>query len=271
MSSWLFQRRDAAAAAAFYEQHGFVGFTDLLSPEDVAALDSAYWEAGEQGKLNIVADKMAPNPDAIERHPLFEKYCRDPRIVARVADLIGDGIELQHSKLNAKPGGGATGGAVAWHQDWPFFQHTNFDLLACTIHMDDEGEGSGALEIIPGSHRWGVKPHENDKGFAYEYTGPEKFDEQPSVLLTCPAGTVTMHHCLAMHRSAPRTTPTQRRHLIFEYRAEDAVQFSGVVTRCAGTVIQTGPRAGHVRFTDGQSFPLRGKLIDLHQKYAPDR
>ena len=33
-------------------------------------------------------------------------------------------------------------GLINWHQDYPFFPHTNFDLLAFGIHLDDEDENS---------------------------------------------------------------------------------------------------------------------------------
>ncbi len=271
VEAWQFRNDQVDDAVAFYRDNGAVGFPDLLDEKDVKYLNSAYDEAVAGGSIRLDPEAMLANPDAIYRHPAFEEYCRDDRIVDIVEKLLNGGVELQHSKLNAKPGSGAAGGTVEWHQDYPFFAHTNFDLLTCTIHLDEEKIESGPLEVIPGSHKRGIEPHEDESGkFVYHYTGPS-LEGRPSILMTGKAGQVTMHHVLSLHRSAPRRSATQRRHLIFEYRAEDSVQISGVVTKCAGLTIRDRGKRGYARFMDGTSVRLRGNLIDLHRKFAPDR
>ena len=65
------------------------------------------------------------------------------------AQLIGPGIRLNNTKLNLKSGG--FGSAVEWHQDLAFYPHTNDDLLAVGVCMDDMMLLNGCLLVIPGS------------------------------------------------------------------------------------------------------------------------
>ena len=44
-------------------------------------------------------------------------------------------ILLKSSKLNTKFEKG--GSAVEWHQDWAFYPHTNDDVLAVGVMLDD--------------------------------------------------------------------------------------------------------------------------------------
>ncbi len=80
---------------------------------------------------------------------------RHGAILEILRELIGPAIRFDTSKLNMKsPGYGA---AVEWHQDWAFYPHTNSDLCAVGVMMDDCGIENGPLLCIPGSHR-GPRP-----------------------------------------------------------------------------------------------------------------
>lgn len=268
---------DAASPAErireVYDRVGFVSFPNLLGPDEVALLDAAYWEGVESGAIARSEDAIGNNNDAIFRHPLFERYVKDDRILAIASAVIGRGFEVQHTKLNAKPPGGR-GGAVPWHQDFPYFPHTNYDLPAVLIHLDDEDETNGALRFIPGSHAWGVLPHhDTDGNFLYQAEEQAGCDAHPSVLLKVPAGTVSVHHSLALHKSDDTTSGCERRLLVFQYRAEDAVQLAGAIWRCSGYPVRPQDPIKRARFPDGSSVVLRGRggrLFDLFGTLQPD-
>jgi ectoine hydroxylase-related dioxygenase (phytanoyl-CoA dioxygenase family) len=202
---------------------------------------------------------------------------RRPDIVAFVEGLFGRLLEIQHSKLNCKPLNDSGEGRIAWHQDYPFFPHTNYDLVAVGIHLDDEGPDEGPVLVVPGSHRAGPLSHVRPDGeFGYEVTEalPDDAGER-AVTLTGPAGQVTVHHCLTLHTSEPKRSANLRRILITQYRARDAVQLAGVMWEEAGVTVgdeDDGPRTA--RFTDGTVVDLRGRggrLYDRYGKLAPDR
>ena len=46
-------------------------------------------------------------------------------------------------------------GTVEWHQDFPYLPHTNFDVLAVMILLDDATPENGCMRVVPGSHKRG--------------------------------------------------------------------------------------------------------------------
>src|SRR5438093_831034 len=92
------------------------------------------------------------------------------------------------------------GGEVGWHQDFPFFPHTNYDLLACMFLLDDATPENGCLRMIPGSHQRGPVDHYDAHGkFTGRATNPQDWepDERAGNVadLVVPAGSMTVHHC----------------------------------------------------------------------------
>ena len=275
MSGWTFAPEQIDEAHAYFEENGFVGFRDLLPAGLLQRLRAGVEQAVAEGRLTVGEAEMANNNDCVFAHPAIDEAVRHPLIVQAAERLIGQPIELQHSKFNAKPVNDLGGGEVRWHQDYPFYPHSNFDLISCGIHLDDEDEDAGPLRMINGSHNWGPQSHVREDGsFAYECTGRDDLDRCPSTLLMAPAGTLSFHHALTMHTSAPKRRPGHRRVVIFQYRAMDAVQLAGAVWRCHGMQVadrEPGPR--YARFTDGRRVELRGmggRLLDLTGQFAPD-
>src|SRR3546814_14098627 len=89
--------------------------------------------------------------------PVFDGLLRSDWILAPVRDLIGPSLRLHTSKLNMKSAG--YGAAVEWHQDWAFYTHTNDDILAVGVIIDDMSAENGTLMVFPGSHRGQVYDH----------------------------------------------------------------------------------------------------------------
>ncbi|HWM09387.1 MAG TPA: phytanoyl-CoA dioxygenase family protein [Solirubrobacteraceae bacterium] len=275
MSEWRFGSAERDDATAFFHEHGFVGFTDLVTPEELAALRRAYDELVADGTLDVSQGLIVQN-GAMLMHPEFDRLVRRPDIVAFVEGLVeGRPIEVQHTKLNCKPLNDSGEGKIAWHQDYPFYPHTNYDLVAVGIHLDDEGPDEGPVRVVPGTHRAGPMSHVHPDGaFAYEMTEPLPEGADEGVLMTGPAGQVTVHHCLTLHTSEPKRSANLRRILITQYRARDAAQLAGVMWDDWGTPVGDGDGPRTARFPDGTVIELRGKggrLFDNYGKLAPNR
>ena len=65
----------------------------------------------------------------------FGRLLRTSGVIDPVKQLIGPDLRLHGSKLNMKSAG--YGAPVEWHQDWAFYPHTNEDVLAIGIMLDD--------------------------------------------------------------------------------------------------------------------------------------
>ena len=154
-------------------------------------------------------------------HPAYAAMVRHPNILAVLKKLWGPSIRFDVSKLNLKAAG--YGAPVEWHQDWAFYPHTNDDLAAVGIMIDDVDEANGPLMVIPGSHKGPIFDH-HEGGVFCGAMDPARgeIDFSSAVKLMGPAGSITVHHVRAVHGSATNTSGRPRRLLLHQYRAADA-------------------------------------------------
>src|SRR5438093_1184646 len=199
----------AAEQRAFYEEQGYLVFPELLDATELGALRAALaevlaeaeglTESTEKFSVTRAADGRAFvrrifNP--IAQHRVFRELVSNPKILDVVENLIGPNIQLHHTKLNLKPPSSPEA-RFEWHQDYPFFPHTNFDLLAVMIYLDDSTEENGCLTIIPGSHRDGPRAHRFAKDGAFSSRLEDtRVVEDPARWLSVPvpAGGMELHH-----------------------------------------------------------------------------
>jgi len=155
------------------------------------------------------------------QHPEYGRLVRHARIIAVLRALWGPDIRFDTAKLNMKCAG--FGAPVEWHQDWAFYPHTNDNLAAVGIMMDDMAMENGPLMIIPGSHRGQIFDHHADGIFcgAMDPTNRD-VDYASAMPLTGRAGAITVHHVRAVHGSAPNVSDRDRRLLLLQFRAADA-------------------------------------------------
>jgi phytanoyl-CoA hydroxylase len=83
----------------------------------------------------------------------FSRLMLDPRLTDRIADLIGENIQLHHTKLFIKPP--EKGAPFPMHQDYPYFPHEKHTMLAAIVHFDDAPIEKGCVCVVPGSHKLG--------------------------------------------------------------------------------------------------------------------
>lgn len=154
-------------------------------------------------------------------------------ILAPARDLIGPSLRLHTSKLNMKSAG--YGAAVEWHQDYAFYPHTNDDILAIGVLIDDMAEENGPLQVFPGSHKGPVFDHHVDGVFAGAMLPEENgLNKDDAVQLTGPAGSISIHHGRSVHGSALNRSDHPRRILFYEMMAADAFPIMGAMTRWDG-------------------------------------
>lgn len=166
-------------------------------------------------------------PAIFKRYKFFHDLVRDPKITALLRPLIGADIRLYGGKLNMKSAG--YGSPVEWHQDWAFYPHTNDDVLATGIYLDDCDLGNGPLMVLPGSHLGPTYDHHANGRFCGAMDPAAcDLDFGKAVPLMGPAGSMTIHHARLVHGSALNTSNRQRRLLLHEYTAADAWPLMGI-------------------------------------------
>ena len=218
-----------------YAEHGYAVSEGLLAPSLLADLQKVTCDLIEQSRgldksnsrFDLEPSHTAHSPmvrrinDPVTAHPLYDELMRSDLLLDVVSVLIGSQIRFQGNKLNTKSGGG--GSAVEWHQDFAFYPHTNDDLLAVGIAIDDATVDNGCLLVVPGSHRGPVFDHHSDGIFAGAINPSQAGVElNQAVPMEVSAGSVSVHHVKMIHGSAPNRSGRQRRLLLFQYAAVDA-------------------------------------------------
>ncbi len=203
------------------------GLTDRLVSEarGVSANDDLYdLEPSHSATMPRV---RRLKPAMFKRHAFFGDLARDPKITSLLSQLIGPSIRLHGGKLNMKSAG--YGSPVEWHQDWAFYPHSNDDVLAIGIYLDDCDEANGPLMVVPGTHHGPTHDHHADGRFCGAFDpAASGVDVGKAVPLMGPAGSMTIHHARLVHGSALNRSNRQRRLLLHEYAAADAWPLMGV-------------------------------------------
>jgi phytanoyl-CoA hydroxylase len=228
-------------AVAFYRDNGYLVVREVLSRAEVAALREVTEAFVERARAVTSHDEIYDLEDShsaaeprVRRiktpHQWDDTYRRivdHPKILAVLQKLWGPSIRFDVSKLNLKAAG--YGAPVEWHQDWAFYPHTNDDLAAVGIMIDDVDDSNGPLLVIPGSHKGPIFDHHADGVFCGAMDPARgEVDYRAAVALTGPAGSITIHHARTVHGSATNRSGRPRRLLLHQYRAADAWPLLGV-------------------------------------------
>jgi phytanoyl-CoA hydroxylase len=223
----------------FYHEQGYLGVPDVLSADEILALRQVTDEFVEKSRavtehtdvFDLEPGHTPENPklrrlkSPIGQHEVYVKTLHHEKILDIVSRLIGPGLRCNGNKLNLKQPG--YGSPVEWHQDWSFYPHTNDDLLAVGVAIDDMTEENGPLLVIPGSHKGPIYDHHLDGHFCGAVTDPA-FSDKAAVPVMVKAGGITIHHVRMLHGSVANTSDHPRRLLLFQYCAMDAWPLLGV-------------------------------------------
>jgi ectoine hydroxylase-related dioxygenase (phytanoyl-CoA dioxygenase family) len=224
-----------------YRAQGFLVVEDALRPaelRDLRAVVDAFIERSralerDDSALELEAGHSPERPRVRRikqphRHdPIFANFYRSASILDPVRALIGPNLRLIGSKVNIK--GAHTGSSVEWHQDWAFYPHTNDDLLAVGVLLDDVGPENAPLLLLPGSHRGPVHDHTANGVFVGGFNPLQcGLDVGGAVSFTGSAGSISLHHVRLVHGSAINRSARDRRMLFVEIGAADAWPLLGV-------------------------------------------
>ncbi|KPP60617.1 hypothetical protein Z043_121367 [Scleropages formosus] len=111
---------------------------------------------------------------------------------------------------------------VAWHQDIRYWGLDGGSVLSVWLALDDSREDNGALQVIPGTHRSGLLPHQSSASagnmLSVNQEIPEDLVETEKAVL-CPllAGQMSVHDGFLVHGSNPNTSNSRRCGFVIRY------------------------------------------------------
>ena len=260
------QYRLSPEQVLFYRESGYVTGVRILDDVQVDALC---------GELEALFDPRHPafdlwyefhsnestDPARVLFHALgawriapgFHDILWHPAFTVPASQLLGGAVRFWHDQLFCKPA--HHGGVVAWHQDFSYWTRTSpMAHLSCWIALDDVDEANGAVQYVPGSHRWDLLPI---TGLAGDMDAIRKVltDEQWDALnnpvpMILQRGQAAFHHPLMVHGSRENSTDRPRRAMVLNVCRDGVCSDSNDPLLEGVPVIPKGEPLG------GQFFPL---------------
>jgi len=225
-----------------------------LTMDGKARFDLEAGHTADQPRLRRVANPV--DVSEIYREALFNGPIPD-----RVAELIGPDVKFHHCKLNIKLPGMAT--RVEYHQDHAYDPHTNSDMLAILLLLDDMNEANGALRVVPGSHRERYSHYRDGKFVGAIDPALDDDFETRSAPIEGRSGDVCLMHTWTVHGGGPNLSDRPRRLLICDYVAADAYPLTSPAV--------PSPHNGRmVRGKPANKVRLVADSIELPQAYRDD-
>lgn len=223
------------AQLRYYDEKGFLGLESFVGGEWLSKLQDVTQQMIEKSRsvretdenFDVEPDHTPDNPrlrrlmKPQDQDPVYTEFAMNGPVVDIAEDLLGTDIKFHHGKLNFKWSGG--GAEIKWHQDVPFWPHTAYDILTIGVALDDIDDAMGPMGVVPGSHKGPLFDHYDREGNWCGYIDDADLagiDLEKAHYLKGPAGSVTVHHCRAVHGSMPNAHPTRARpFLLFAYSA----------------------------------------------------
>ncbi|MFI0091589.1 ectoine hydroxylase [Streptomyces bobili] len=225
-----------------FERDGFAAVDQLLTDDEVAVykgeLDRLVGDpAIRADDRSIVEPRTKEIRSVFEVHRIsevFARLVRDERVVGRARQLLGSDVYVHQSRINVKPGFGASG--FYWHSDFETW-HAEDGLprmrtVSVSIALTENHDTNGGLMIMPGSHKTflgcaGATPKDNykqslqmqDAGTPSDEALTEMASAYGIKLFTGRAGSATWFDCNCMHGSGDNITPFPRSNVFIVFNS----------------------------------------------------
>jgi ectoine hydroxylase-related dioxygenase (phytanoyl-CoA dioxygenase family) len=224
---------------AFYQENGYWLAPKLLSDEELAEFREHHarviageYETGRPPHSRNIdpgeeVDRLVKIDNSYWSDSVLAKLALHPTIGAIAARLAeASGIRLWHDQLLYKPPQkSAQANAVGWHQDWHYWQCAEpANMLTAWVALVDVDEQNGCMEMVPGSHQWGLLPESDffEQDLEKLQQSIERNTGKPfnTIQAKLPAGAVSFHHCLTIHGSRPNLSSGPRVSLVIHMLPE---------------------------------------------------
>ncbi len=224
------------------DRDGFLAIDQLIAPEEVAEYQRELERlttdpAIRADERSIVEPQSKEIRSVFEVHKIsevFAKLVRDERVVGRARQILGSDVYVHQSRINVKPGFGASG--FYWHSDFETW-HAEDGLphmrtISVSIALTENFDTNGGLMIMPGSHKTflgcaGATPKDNykkslqmqDAGTPSDEALTKMASEYGIKLFTGKAGSATWFDCNCMHGSGDNITPFPRSNVFIVFNS----------------------------------------------------
>ncbi|MEU9638990.1 ectoine hydroxylase [Streptomyces tendae] len=224
------------------DRDGFLAIDQLIGPDEVGEYQRELERlttdpAIRADERSIVEPQSQEIRSVFEVHKIsevFAKLVRDERVVGRARQILGSDVYVHQSRINVKPGFGASG--FYWHSDFETWHAEdglpNMRTISVSIALTENYDTNGGLMIMPGSHKTflgcaGATPKDNykkslqmqDAGTPSDEALTKMASEYGIKLFTGKAGSATWFDCNCMHGSGDNITPFPRSNVFIVFNS----------------------------------------------------
>jgi non-haem Fe2+, alpha-ketoglutarate-dependent halogenase len=251
-----------------YRYNGFLFPVPALTPDEVATC-----LAGLQ-RLELALGSPVAEADvkwrshAYAHSPWFNTLIRHKRILDAIEDVIGPNILVWTSTFFIKEPHSPT--FAAWHQDGTYFGLEPKEQVCAWVALTDASEQAGCMEQLssrgaPRQYNHAALGLANSINRAGQ-TIMEAFDQSNPVAMALRAGEFSLHHELAVHRSAPNHASHRRVGIGLNYIPTHVRVDSPV--RCKAMLVRGEDRYGHFDLIDPPSAERDAAALAVHQQVS---
>jgi non-heme Fe2+,alpha-ketoglutarate-dependent halogenase len=227
---------------ATFNRDGYLAGIRIFDQKEIADIRQYFDE--------VLARTLAAGGDSYSISTAHLRYRRvydiltDPRIVARIRDLIGDNVVAWGSHFFCKmPGDGKR---VSWHQDSSYWPLTPSMAVTAWLAIDDATVENACMRYIPGSHHLGHLTYtlsENDEGNVLNQTVPDAEALGRPVDVELKAGEISIHSDLLLHGSEANQSNKRRCGLTLRYCP--TIVRAGLGWNAKGVIVSGEDESGH--------------------------
>lgn len=252
----------------YFRHNGFLFPIPALTPAEITeCLDGLNRLEASLGSAVADAD-VKWRSQGHAHSPWFNALVRHPRILDAIEDIIGPNILVWTSTFFIKEAHSQT--YAAWHQDGGYFGLEPKESVCAWVALTDASREAGCMEQLS----FQGKPrlyHHSPMGLPNSInragqTIVEPFDEANPTAMALPAGSFSLHHELAIHRSAPNNASHRRVGIGLNFIAPH-VRVDGPV-RCKAMLVRGEDKYGHFDLYDPPSEERDAAALRIHQEVS---
>jgi hypothetical protein len=251
-----------------YRHNGFLFPIPALTPGEVATCLAGLHRLEADLGCPVAEADIKWRSHAYAHSPWFNDLIRHPRILDAIEDVIGPNILVWTSTFFIKEPNSPT--FAAWHQDGTYFGLEPQEQVNAWVALTDATAEAGCMEML--SSRGAPRQlHHAALGLAHSInragqTITGAFDDADPVAMALPTGSFSLHHELAVHRSAPNRAAHRRIGIGLNYipthvRVNSPIRLMAMLVRGEDTY-------GHFDLIDPPAAERDAAALAVHQEVS---